>query len=118
METNLTPVPEPTSPGPLPQEPLGWVGWAAERLIAAAYWCWGYRWRFVLAAVIAALAVVAWKAEPWIGLRGRAALGIVCFIAAVATFSADLRAINWRTVGTGMLLQLLLALFILKFAIP
>src|SRR2546430_6695011 len=32
-------------------------------------------------------------------------------------FSADLRKVNWRTVAGGLLLQLLLALFILKFEV-
>ena len=35
----------------------------------------------------------------------------------VAAFSKNLRAVNWRTVGSGMALQLALALFILKFEI-
>lgn len=49
------------------------------------------------------------------GLRG--GLGIVCFIALVASFSSSPRAINWRTVGLGIGLQVLLALFILRFEV-
>jgi concentrative nucleoside transporter, CNT family len=48
---------------------------------------------------------------------GRGALGIVCFIAVVAACSSNLRAVNWRTVGWGLALQVGLALFILKFRI-
>jgi len=47
----------------------------------------------------------------------RGGLGIICFIAVVAACSNNLRAVSWRTVGLGMALQLLLALFILKFEI-
>ena len=47
----------------------------------------------------------------------RAGLGIICFIAIVASFSTNLRAVNWRTVFWGMGLQVVLALFILKFEV-
>jgi len=47
----------------------------------------------------------------------RGALGIICFIAIVASCSSNLRAVNWRTVFWGMGLQVALALFILKFEI-
>jgi CNT family concentrative nucleoside transporter len=40
--------------------------------------------------------------------------GVVCFISIVAACSHNLRAVNWRTVGWGMALQIGLALFILK----
>ena len=43
--------------------------------------------------------------------------GIICFIAIVAACSNNLRAVNWRTVGWGIALQLGLALFILKLSI-
>jgi CNT family concentrative nucleoside transporter len=47
----------------------------------------------------------------------RGGLGILCFIAIVAACSRNLAAVNWRTVGWGMALQIGLALFILKFEI-
>jgi CNT family concentrative nucleoside transporter len=43
--------------------------------------------------------------------------GIVVFIAIVAAFSRNLRAVSWRTVGWGMALQIGLALLILKLEI-
>jgi CNT family concentrative nucleoside transporter len=43
--------------------------------------------------------------------------GIVCFIALVAACSNDLRAVRWRTVLWGFVLQVGLALFILRFSI-
>ena len=47
----------------------------------------------------------------------RGGLGVVCFIAIVASFSSNLRAVSGRTVLWGIALQLGLALFILKFEI-
>jgi CNT family concentrative nucleoside transporter len=73
--------------------------------------------RLVALVITVVLAVAAITLQGIIGPRGQAALGAVCFIALVAIFSPNLRAVNWRTVGTGVALQLLLALFILKFEI-
>lgn len=47
----------------------------------------------------------------------RGALGIGVFLLVVAACSTNLRAVNWRTVGWGLALQWLFALFILKFQI-
>ncbi|NQW05017.1 MAG: Na+ dependent nucleoside transporter domain protein [Acidobacteria bacterium] len=47
----------------------------------------------------------------------RGGLGVVCFLLLIASASTNLGAVNWRTVGWGMGLQLALALFILKFEI-
>jgi CNT family concentrative nucleoside transporter len=47
----------------------------------------------------------------------RGGLGIVCFVALVLGCSSAPRAVNWRTVGWGLVLQLGFALFILKFRI-
>jgi CNT family concentrative nucleoside transporter len=49
------------------------------------------------------------------GVRG--SLGVLCFIAVVVACSSNPRAINWRTVGWGLALQLGLALLILKLRI-
>jgi CNT family concentrative nucleoside transporter len=43
--------------------------------------------------------------------------GVIVFIAIVAAFSRNLRAVSWRTVGWGLALQIGLALFILKLEI-
>ena len=47
----------------------------------------------------------------------RGGLGIVVFILVIAACSTNLRAVNWRTVGWGIALQWLFALFILKLNI-
>ena len=69
------------------------------------------------AALAVVLAVLAFVLRDTINLRVQAFFGIVCFVSVVAAFSSNLRAVNWRTVGWGMGLQLALALFILKLEI-
>ena len=49
--------------------------------------------------------------------RLRAGLGILCFLGTVTACSTDIRAINWRTVGWGLALQLALAVFILRLEV-
>jgi concentrative nucleoside transporter, CNT family len=79
-------------------------------------------WRLVIAAVVFCLAVAAFTAHSFFGqgeavLRAQAGMGVLAFIGVVALFSANLRAINWRTIGWGFALQVLLALFVLKFEV-
>ncbi len=71
-------------------------------------------WRLTIGAGIAALGLVAYKMQGFIGPRGQACVGVFCFFGLVAMFSTDLRAVNWRTVGWGVALQLVLALLVLK----
>jgi CNT family concentrative nucleoside transporter len=73
--------------------------------------------RLVAAAVAIGLGVVAFLLQGTISPRLQAVLGIIAFIAIVCAFSRNLRAVNWRTVGWGMALQVALALFILKFEV-
>lgn len=63
------------------------------------------------------LALLAYLLSPWIGLRGRSAAGLVCFLAIAISLSSDPARINWRSVGWGLLFQVLLALFVVKFEI-
>ena len=49
--------------------------------------------------------------------RGQAAYGIAVIIGIIAMCSANLNAVNWRTIIWGFALQLGLALFVLKFRI-
>ncbi len=71
-------------------------------------------WRVGILLCVAAVGVAAYMMRDMIGPRGQAAAGIVCFIGIVAAFSLNLRAVNWRTIGWGFTLQLLLAFFVLK----
>ena len=73
--------------------------------------------RVTAAAIAATLAAAGFALRGTISPRVHAVAGIIAFIAVVAAFSKDLRAVNWRTVGYGMALQMGLALFILKFEI-
>jgi concentrative nucleoside transporter, CNT family len=76
-----------------------------------------WTWRLAIGLGVLALAGAAYVLRDVVGPRGVAAFGVVCFIGVVALFSANLRAVNWRTVGWGIALQVLLALFILKFEV-
>jgi len=73
--------------------------------------------RLMAAAVAMGLAAAAFMLRGTINPRLQAIAGIICFIAIVASFSKDLRAVSWRTVGFGMALQIGLALCILKLEI-
>ncbi len=71
-------------------------------------------WRISIAAALLGLfAAVSWSRET-IGLRGQSLAGIFFFFGIVALFSSNLRAVNWRTIGWGIALQLLLAVLVLQ----
>jgi CNT family concentrative nucleoside transporter len=70
--------------------------------------------RLVLGLIVVGLTVVAYEASAEIGPRGQALLGVFAFFALGATFSHNLRAVNWRTIAWGIGLQLGLALMILQ----
>jgi CNT family concentrative nucleoside transporter len=71
-------------------------------------------WRLAIALAIVLLTVTAYLLRDRLGPRGRAGVGVFCFVGVVALFSTNLRAINWRTVVSGVLLQLLLAVFVIQ----
>ena len=55
--------------------------------------------RLLLGAAVVALTGAAWYGSDLLGTRGQAGLGAVAFFALAAAFSANLRAVNWRTIG-------------------
>jgi CNT family concentrative nucleoside transporter len=61
-----------------------------------------------------AIGFAAYGLRGTIGLRGQAFAGVICFFGLVAMFSSNLRAVNWRTIGWGIVLQLILAVLVLK----
>jgi CNT family concentrative nucleoside transporter len=67
-----------------------------------------------IGAGILALGGGAYLARGAIGTRGQAIAGVFCFFGLVAMFSANLRRVNWRTIGWGVALQLVLAILVLK----
>jgi CNT family concentrative nucleoside transporter len=71
-------------------------------------------WRLAIAAGVALLTTLACLAQDTLGRGGQAAIGVVCFLGVAAIFSTNLRALNRRTVLTGILLQVTLAVLILK----
>ena len=73
--------------------------------------------RAALLAGVCLLVALVYLFADVIGPRGRAAVGIACFILIVAALSSNLRAVSWRTVGWGLALQFSLALFILKLEV-
>uniref|UniRef100_A0A7C2K175 Na+ dependent nucleoside transporter domain protein n=1 Tax=Schlesneria paludicola TaxID=360056 RepID=A0A7C2K175_9PLAN len=75
-------------------------------------------WRIGLAVGVVLLAGLAYLSRDVIGPRGQAFVGVLCFVGIVAACSQNLRAVNWRTVGFGIVLQVALALFILKLELP
>jgi concentrative nucleoside transporter, CNT family len=74
-------------------------------------------WRIALLGAVLVLGLIGYLVAPVLGLRVQAALGVVAFICFICACSANLAAVNWRTVGAGLALQVGLALFILKFEV-
>jgi CNT family concentrative nucleoside transporter len=74
-------------------------------------------WRVGIATGILVAAGLAYLLQTWLGPRGVAAFGVVCFIGLTALFSANLRAVNWRTIAWGFVLQVLLALFVIRLEV-
>lgn len=70
-------------------------------------------WRLGIGVGVLALAATAYLFHEPLGPRGQAGCGIVCFFGLIAAFSANLRAVNWKTIGWGIVLQLLLAVSII-----
>ena len=71
-------------------------------------------WRLAIGAAIVTLGLLAFATRDTIGVRGQAFAGVFCFFGLVAMFSSNLRAVNWRTIGWGVTLQIILALLVLK----
>src|SRR4051794_4222364 len=71
-------------------------------------------WRLIILVGISAIGLAAYFGRDVIGLRGQSFAGIFFFFGIVAAFSANLRAVNWRTIGWGIILQLALAILVLS----
>jgi CNT family concentrative nucleoside transporter len=70
-------------------------------------------WRLGILAGITALGLAAYFLRDTVGLRGQALAGLVFFFGIVAAFSSNLRAVNWKTIFWGIVLQLALAIAVL-----
>jgi CNT family concentrative nucleoside transporter len=71
-------------------------------------------WRLGLALFVVGPAIAAYVFGDSLGSRGQAALGLVCFLCLTAALSQNVRAVNWRTIILGIMLQVLLAVSIIK----
>lgn len=71
-------------------------------------------WRLAIAAGVLLIGGAAFLARNFIGPRGQAVAGVLCFFGLVAMFSSNLRAVKWSTIGWGIVLQLILAVLVLK----
>jgi CNT family concentrative nucleoside transporter len=75
-------------------------------------------WRALILAAAAGIGAGSYFAReslnPATGPRVQAGLGALCFLTIAAAFSTNLRAVSWRTLGMGILLQLLLAWVVLR----
>jgi len=102
MSTDFAnPAPPPAEPETPPIPPMPWL------------------WRFWIGVAVLGIAALAYFLHS-IGVlteRGQAAYGIAVIIGIIAMCSANINAVNWRTVIWGFVLQLGLALFVLKFRI-
>ncbi len=75
-------------------------------------------WRLGILALITATAAAAYATRESIGLQGQAIAGLVFFFGIVAAFSTNLRAVNWKTIAWGIILQLALAILVLNDGRP
>ncbi len=73
-----------------------------------------WTWRLAIGAIVLLIGFAAYWLQEAIGPRGQAVAGVFCFFGLVAMFSTNLRAVNWRTIGWGIAIQIILALLVLK----
>src|SRR5215471_8016175 len=73
-----------------------------------------WTWRAGIAVAILAIGGMAFVLREAVGPRGQAVAGVFCFFGLVAMFSTNLRAVNWRTIGWGIVLQVILAVLVLR----
>jgi CNT family concentrative nucleoside transporter len=75
-------------------------------------------WRALILAAAAGIGAGSYFAReslnPVTGPRVQAGLGALCFLTLAAAFSTNIRAVNWRTVGMGIALQLATAWIVLR----
>ncbi len=71
-------------------------------------------WRLAILVGIVVLASLTYVLRDLVGLRGQSVAGVFCFFGIVAAFSENLRAVRWSTIFWGIVLQLVLAILVLK----
>ncbi len=73
--------------------------------------------RAALLGAVVLLTITAYLTHETIGQHGRAMIGIVVFLLLAAAVFSNLRAVNWKTIGWGIALQVVLALAVTKLSI-
>ena len=71
--------------------------------------------RMGLFALVVLLTVCVYLFEPYMGVRGQAVFGIFAFLALAAAMSTNLRAVNPKTIGWGIAIQIGLAIAVTQF---
>ena len=71
--------------------------------------------RVALFATVILLTICVYLFEPQIGTRGQAVFGIFAFLSLAAAMSKNLRAVNLKTIGWGIALQISLAIAVTQF---
>jgi len=73
--------------------------------------------RWALLGMVLLLVVGVYVSHSVIGYRGQAMVGIVAFLLLAAATSANLRAVNWKTIGWGIAIQIALALAVTQLSL-
>lgn len=73
--------------------------------------------RAALLSAVVLLTIIAYLTHAVIGQHGQALIGIVAFLLLAAAVSSNLRAVNWKTIGWGIALQVALALAVTQLSI-
>jgi concentrative nucleoside transporter, CNT family len=71
--------------------------------------------RIALFALVISLTLCAYLLSPQVGTRGQAIFGIFTFLALAAAMSSNLRAVNVKTIGWGIAIQIALAVSVTQF---
>src|SRR5260370_16463305 len=72
-----------------------------------------WTWRVGIALGIASLGLASYALHEQVGVRGQALAGAFCFFGLIALFSTNLRAVTWRTIGSGFALHLFVPILLL-----
>ena len=71
-------------------------------------------WRIGIFVGILVVGFLGYILSGTLGVRAQAAAGIFVFFGAVALFSSNLRAVQWRTIASGIAIQVVLAVLVLR----
>ncbi len=104
-------VPQPPAAGLPPERPITTP--AAEATAGHPAPATPRSWRMGIGLALAVLVLATYASQAAIGPRGQSLAGMVFFFGLVAMFSSNLRAVNWRTIACGIVLQMGLALLVL-----